>query len=109
MGRVSQKCTSSSGDGSSKNGEGSGSSWTATDSVSMVETYAIAASKTGAVVAVNAIEAAEPVPELKGETTAIKACVVAIIKWLKSISKHQIVKALGDSIGRSGAQDEQTL
>ena len=58
----------------------------------MVETYAIAASKADAVAGVNAIniQAAEPVPELKGKTTAIK--VVAIIKWLKSISKHQAVK-----------------
>ena len=104
--RVSQKCTSSGGEGSSKNGEGSGSGLTngsrssgnTTDSVSMVETYAIAASKTGAVAAVNAIEADEPVPELKGKTTTIK--VVAIIEWLKSISKHQIVKgtALGEVV-----------
>ena len=64
MGRVSQKCTSSGGEGSSANGEGSGSGSTngtgssgaTTDSVSMVETYAIAASKTGAVAAVNAIK-----------------------------------------------------
>ena len=35
------------------------------DSVSMVETYAIEASKTGAVAAMNAIKAAEPVPEVK--------------------------------------------
>ena len=64
----------------------------------MAETYAIAASKTGAVAAVNAIKAAEPVPELKGKTTTIK--VVAIIEWLKSISKHQIVKgtALGEVV-----------
>jgi len=61
-----------------------------TDSVSMVETYAIAASKTGAVAAVNAIKAAEPVPELKGKNTTIK--VVAVIEWLKSVSKHQIIK-----------------
>ena len=56
----------------------------------MVEMYAIAASKAGAVAAVNAIEAAEPVPELKGKTTAIK--VVAIIAWLKLVTKHQIIK-----------------
>ena len=56
-------------------------SGTTTDSVSMVEMYAIAASKTGAVAAVNAIEAAEPVSELKGKTTSIN--VVAIIEWLK--------------------------
>ena len=106
MGRVSQKCTSSGGEGSSKNGEcsvltnGTRSSGETTDSVSMVEAYAIAASKTGAVSAVNrdAIKAAEPVPELKGKTTAID--VVAIIEWLKSISKHQIVKgtALGEVV-----------
>ena len=66
MGRVSQKCTSSGGEGSSKNGEGSANSLTdgsgdttsTADSMSMVETYAIAASKTGAVAAVNAIKAA---------------------------------------------------
>ena len=104
MGRVSQKCTSSGGEGSSKNGEGSGSGLTdgsrssgnTTDSVSMVETYAIAASKTGAVAALNAIKAAEPVPELKGKTTIIK--VVSIIEWPKSISKHQIVK--GTALGK---------
>ena len=77
---------------------GSRSSGGTTDSVSMAETYAIAASKTGAVAAVNAIKAAGPVPELKGKTTATK--VVAIIEWLKSISKHQIVKgtALGEVV-----------
>ena len=106
MGRVSQKCTSSGGEGSGKHGEGSANSLTdgsgdttsTADSMSMVETYAIAASKTGAVAAVNAIKAAEPVPELKGKTTTIK--VVAIIEWLKSISKHQIVKgtALGEVV-----------
>ena len=66
--------------------------------VSMVETYAIAASKTGAVAAVNAIKAAEPVHELKGKTTTIK--VVAIIGWLKSVPKHQIAKgtALGGTV-----------
>ena len=94
MGRVSQKCTSSGGEGSAKHGEGSGSGLTdidgsgdttsTPDSMSMVEAYVIAASKAGAVAAVNAIKAAGPVPELKGKTTAIK--VVAIIEWLKSIS-----------------------
>ena len=97
MGRVSQKRTSSGGEGSSKNGEfegagsgltnGTGSLGATTDSVSMVETYAIAASKTGAVAAVNAVGAAEPVPELKGKTTTIK-----VVSISKSISKHQIVK-----------------
>ena len=112
MGRVPQKCTSSGGEDSSKLGEGSGSGLTngsrssgnTTDSVSMVETYAIAAyaSKTGlgavAAVNINAIQAAEPVPKLKGKTTTIK--VVAIIEWLKSISKHQIAKgtALGEVV-----------
>ena len=46
--------------------------------VSMVEAYAIAALKAGAVAAVNAIKAAGPVLELKEKTTAIK--VAAIIK-----------------------------
>ena len=48
--------------------------------------------------AVNAIKAAEPVPELKGTTTIIK--VVSIIECLKSISKHQIIKgtALGEVV-----------
>ena len=91
LGRVSQKCMSSGGEGSSKHGEGSGSGLadgsrgpggtTSTDSVSMVETYAVDAPKTGAVAAVNVIKAAEPVPELKGKTMAIP--VVAIIEWLK--------------------------
>ena len=92
MGWVSQKCTLSGGQDSSKNGggsstdltNGSGSSGGTTDSVSMEETHAIAASKKGAVAAVNVIKAAEPVPELKGKTTTIK--VVASIEWLKSIS-----------------------
>ena len=46
----------------------------------------------------NAIKADEPVPELKGKTTTIK--VVTIIEWLKSISKHQMVKgtALGEVV-----------
>ena len=56
----------------------------------MVETYATATSKTGAVVAANAIRAAEPAPELKGKTPAVE--VLATIEWLKSISKHQIIK-----------------
>ena len=55
MGRVSQKCTSSGGEGSAKNGEGSANSLTdgsgdttsTADSMSMVETYAIAASNFG--------------------------------------------------------------
>ena len=38
--------------------------------------------------------------ELKGGTTTIK--VVAIIEWIKSISKHPMVKGIV-SIGRSGA------
>ena len=56
------------------------------------------ASKTGAVAAVSAIKAAEPEPEPKAKTMAIK--VVAIIEWLKSISKHQIAKgtALGEVV-----------
>ena len=64
MGRVSQKCTPSGGGEPSKNGEGSDGALAnaprglggATDSVlvSMVEAYAIAASKTAAVAAVNA-------------------------------------------------------
>ena len=60
----------------------------------MAETYAIA----GAVAAVNAIKAAEHVPELKGKTTTIKA--VAIIQWIKSISKHQVIEgtALGEVV-----------
>ena len=64
----------------------------------MVETYAIAASKTGPMVAMNAIKAAEPVPELKWKTTIIN--VVAIIQWRKSVSKHQNVKetALGEVV-----------
>ena len=68
----------------------------------MVETCAIAASKTGAVAAVSSIKVAAPVPELKGKTmhmaTTIK--VVAIIEWLKSISKHQVIKGtvLGDVV-----------
>ena len=68
---------------------GTGSSGDTTDSVSMVETYAIVVSKTSAAAAVNAIKAAEPVPELKRKTTTVK--VVAVIQWLKSISKHQII------------------
>ena len=105
-GWASQKCTSSGGEDAYKNGKGSdgglanGShgSGDTTDSVSMVEGYAIAAPKTSAVAAVNAIQAAERVPELKGKTTTIK--VVAIIQWLKSISKHQIIKgtALGEVV-----------
>ena len=93
---------------SSKDGEGSAGGLTdgsqgsgdTTDLISMVEMYAIVASKTGAmsVAAVNAIEAAEHVPELKGKTTTIK--VVAIIEWLMSISKHQVIKgtALGEVV-----------
>ena len=77
-----------------------------TDLVSVVETHAIAAPKTGAMAAVDAIKAYESVPELKGKTTAIK--VVAIIEWLKSISKHQIIKGTAFN-GRSGAQNEQAL
>ena len=48
--------------------------------------------------AVNAIKAAEPVHELKGNATTIK--VVAIIEWLKSLSKHQMVTgaALGEVV-----------
>ena len=105
--RVSQKCTSSGGEGSAENGKGSGSGLTdgsqgsgdtmsTADSMSTVETYAIAASKTGAVAAMNAIKAAGPVPELKGKTTTIK--VVVIIEWPKSISKHQIIK--GTALGK---------
>ena len=63
--------------------------------MSVVEAYAIAAPKAGSATDVNAIKAAEPAPELKGKTTAIKA--VAIIEWLKYISKHQIAK--GASLG----------
>ena len=110
MGRVPQKCTTSGGEPSSKNGEGSGGlangsrgSGDTTDSISMAEACAIASStrETGAVAAVhvNAIKAAaEPVPELKGETTTIK--VVAIINWIKSISTHQVIKgtALGEVV-----------
>ena len=96
MGRVSQKCTSSGGAGSSNNGEGSGSglangtgsSGATTDPVSMVEAYAIAASKTGAVAAVNAIKAAEPVHELRVKGKAMTIKVVAIIELLKSSCKH---------------------
>ena len=44
-------------------------------------------------VLVNAIKAAEFVPELKGKTTTIK--VVAIIEWIKSISTHQMPLATG--------------
>ena len=69
---------------------GCGSLGNTTDSVSVVETHAIAASKTGALAAVNAIKATVPVPELKGNATTIK--VVAVIEWPKSISKHQVIK-----------------
>ena len=85
MGRASQKCTSSGGEGSSANDGGSGSgsangtesSGGTTSLVSMVDTYtyAIAASKAGAVAAVNAIKGAEPVPELvlKGKTCRLSS------------------------------------
>ena len=84
--------------------DGSCSSGDTTDSVPMVETYAIAALKTGTVAVMNSIKAAEQVPELKRKTTTIK--VVAIIEWPKSFSKYQITRP-GGSIRRSGAQDEQ--
>ena len=63
----------------------------------MVETYAIAAPKKGAVTAVNAVKAADPVPKLKGKTTAIK--VVAIIEWLNSISSTSLQVIKGTALG----------
>ena len=48
----------------------------------MVEMYAIAASKTGAVAVVNTIKADEPVPELKGKTTTIKVVAIRVVlRW----------------------------
>ena len=80
------------------NGPHSPAAGDTTDTGSMAEAYAIAAPKAGAVAAVNAIQAAGPVPELKGKTTTIKA--VAIIEWPKLISKHQSIKgaALGEAV-----------
>ena len=91
MRNVSEKCTPSGGDDSSINASGltssgaSGNTTTTEASVAMVESYAIAASRSGAQAAVQATKATEPVPELKGKATTAK--VAASVEWIKSISK----------------------
>ena len=62
-------------------------------SVAMVESYATAASRSGAQAAVQAIKATEPVPELKGKATT--ANLTAFVEWIKSISKHNSVDVKG--------------
>ena len=102
MRNVSEKCTPSGGDDSSINASGQTSSGapgntTTTEAiVAMVESYAIAASRSGAQAAVQAIKATEPVPELKGKVTTVK--VTALVEWIKSISKHHSVK--GTTLGK---------
>ena len=102
MRNVSEKCTPSGGDDSSINASGhtssgaSGNTTTTEASVAMVESYAIAASRSGAQAAVQAIKATEPVPELKGKVTTVK--VTALVEWIKSISKHHSVK--GTTLGK---------
>ena len=65
-------------------------------SVAMVESYAIAAPRSGAQAAVQEIKATEPVPELKGKVTTVKAA--ALVEWIKSISKHHSGK--GTTLGK---------
>ena len=67
----------------------------------MVESYAIAASRSGAKAAVQATKATEPVPELKGKVTTGK--VAAFAGWVKSrsISKHHSAK--GTTLGKAVA------
>ena len=102
MRNVSEKCTPSGGDGSSLNASGltssaaPGNTATAEAGVAMVESYAIAASRSGAQAAVQAIKATEPVPELKGKVTTVK--VPELVEWIKSISKHHSVK--GTALGK---------
>ena len=98
MRNVSEKCTPSGGDDGSFNASGlassaaSGNTMTTEASVrvAMVESYAIAASRSGAQAAVQAIKATEPVPELKGKVATVK--VTALVEWTKSISKHHSAK-----------------
>ena len=86
----------SGGDGSSFTPSGltssaaSGNTMTTEASVAMVESYANAASRSGAQATVQAIKATEPVPELKGKVTTVKA--TALVEWIKSISKHHSVR-----------------
>ncbi len=84
MRNVSEKCTPSGGDDSSINASGhtssgaSGNTTTTEASVAMVESYAIAASRSGAQAAVQAIKATEPVPELKGKVTTVKVTALEV-------------------------------
>ena len=102
MRNVSEKCTPSGGDDSSIDASGltspaaSGNTTTTEASVTMVESYAIAASRSSAQADVQAIKATEPVHELKGKATTVK--VAALVEWIKSISKHHSVK--GTTLGK---------
>ena len=92
MRNVSKKCTPLGGNDSSINAPGLtspaafGNMMMTKVSMVMVESYTIATSQSGAQAAMQAINATEPVPMLKGKVTTVK--VTALVEWIKSISKH---------------------